>query len=200
MLKFCPRCGKASASASFKQNHFDNCVKHPDPAIRQKAMLRRNALLTACNRCGYASSPPVIQSHHNEKCKAVPLVAVNAQTGETRFYRWSWMTVEDGFERDAIRQILRGARHTTGGFHFREASQEEVAAGAVLNPTVSAAYRPRERAVVRIADDGTETHFPSIREAATATPGASPGKICEVMSGDRKKHAGFNWRFNPPKL
>ncbi|WP_370621721.1 hypothetical protein NMD10_27770 (plasmid) [Citrobacter portucalensis] len=194
-LNFCPHCGKAGTSAIFDSFHFENCVYHSDPEARKQAVLRRDETFIQCYRCGFLSTPVIIKGFHNARCRAVPLVGQNVTTGELRFYRWNWQAAEDGFSADAIRQILRGARNTTAGYFFREASQEEVDAGKVLPDTSHTLRRRRGRAVARIDENGDETLFPTLAAAAKITPGASPSKISEVIAGDRKTHAGYRWRY-----
>lgn len=193
-LLICPHCKNGGTSKTFAQNHFDNCIHHRDPAMREKAIARANEKYMTCERCGFKSTISVIKTFHNENCKNFALVGMNMKTGELRYYRWLHHASSYGFNVDFIRKVLQGTRITTGGHTFREATAQEMEEGRALSHQGLRMDNKRGVRVVRISPDGEETYFDNIAEAVAATPGASSQKISEVSKGDRKTHAGFSWR------
>ncbi|EJG5414292.1 hypothetical protein NAD41_000893 [Salmonella enterica] len=204
MMKICPYCKMAGTSVAFERNHFENCVHHPDPILRKKAIQRVKSGYVKCSVCGYESTPGIIKAYHNEKCSNHAVVAMNLKTQELRFYRWLHHASADGFNIDFIRQVLNKRRVTTKGFTFRVATEAETEEGRVMTRDGLRTDNSRGVRVIRISPFGVETTFNSITEAAQATPKASTQKISEVIMGDRKTHAGFSWRRGggikkPPK-
>jgi hypothetical protein len=53
-----------------------------------------------------------------------------------------------------------------------------------------------KRKVVKIADDGTETVYPSLQAASLAEK-TSKGNICMTCRGLRKKCVGYRWEYRP---
>jgi hypothetical protein len=194
MMKICPYCNAAGTSKMFERNHFENCVHHPDPALRKKAIARVREGYVKCERCGYESTPAIIHGFHNERCQNHAIVAMQLKTGNLRFYEWIHLAAKDGFNVDFIRAVLKGTRITTQGYTFREATVAEIHVKRVLTRAGLRTDNSRGVRVVRISPFGIETHFNSITEAARSTPKASTQKISEVILGDRKSHAGFHWR------
>lgn len=147
-----------------------------------------------CDRCGKQGHLRTIRAFHNQNCRNLAVVALNIETGEKLFFRWLHHVDLPGITDKYIRDILSGQKKSTRGFVFRQARQEEVAAGAVLFP-IEYHRNARRKAVIRIAGDGTETRFERLKDAVKATPGAEPSKIGWAATGLRLTHAGYRWRF-----
>ncbi|EAO0118557.1 hypothetical protein EU642_22150 [Salmonella enterica] len=193
-IMFCPYCRRGGTTITFKRNHFDNCIFHTDPDKREAAIKRHMEALMQCEKCGFISTVSVIKSHHNEFCRNMAIVAKELATGRLTYYRWMHHTQPHGFKQDFIRQVLEGRRNSTNGHTFRAATPEEIAASLPLSPDGFPDIRERGVALWRIGPNGAHEYFASISKAAAATPGATPQKISEVMTGERKTHAGFQWR------
>lgn len=56
------------------------------------------------------------------------------------------------------------------------------------------ANEPRMKPVIRIDNNGLETKYPSLTEAAFVNE-SSPGNIRRCLRGDTKRCAGFMWRY-----
>lgn len=70
----CPHCKKVYAKNHAMSKHFDNCIRHSDPVLRELAIERRksinkNTIKKTCKYCGTIGVVGNINRWHEENCK-----------------------------------------------------------------------------------------------------------------------------------